>query len=98
MASFVSCSANHTEWLSEGWQCLVATQRGTTTPSELGDASWIPAPVPGTAATALRAAGVWNGRSPLELDKHDVWYRVRFAGVARRSSASKVWRRLPMSG
>ena len=51
-----------------------------TTPSELGDASWITAPVPGTAATALRAAGTWNGASPLELDNHDVWYRVRFAG------------------
>jgi beta-mannosidase len=80
LASFVSCSANHTEWLTEGWQCLVATQRGITTPSELADASWITAPVPGTAATALRAAGAWNGTSPLELDNHDVWYRVRFAG------------------
>ena len=80
MASFVSCSANHIVWLTEGWQCLVATQHDITTPSELADASWIPAPVPGTAATALRAAGAWNGTSPLELDDHDVWYRVRFAG------------------
>ena len=44
------------------------------------DDSWITAPVPGTAATALRAAGAWNGTSPLELDNHDVWYRVRFTG------------------
>ena len=36
--------------------------------------------MPGTAATALRAAGAWNGTSPLELDNHDVWYRVRFTG------------------
>ena len=80
LANFVSCSANHTEWLTEGWQCLVATQNGIATPVELADGAWIPAPVPGTAAAALRAAGAWNGTSSLELDNHDVWYRVCFAG------------------
>jgi beta-mannosidase len=36
--------------------------------------------VPGTAASALRAARAWDGTSPLRLDDHDIWYRVSFAG------------------
>jgi beta-mannosidase len=36
--------------------------------------------VPGTFASALRAAGAWNGEPPLELDHHDIWYRARFNG------------------
>ncbi len=80
LARLVSYSASRTEWLTEGWQCHVAPQRGITAPGDLDEAGWIPAYVPGTAASALRASGTWDGALPLGLDDHDVWYRVRFAG------------------
>ena len=52
-----------------------------TSPDYLRDLHWLPAPVPGTFALALRAAGEWNGEAPLELDQYDIWYRTRFAGA-----------------
>ncbi|MBP2228668.1 beta-mannosidase [Azospirillum agricola] len=40
----------------------------------------IPAPVPGTAAQALREAGLWSLESPAPLHDRDVVYRTRIAG------------------
>ncbi len=60
----------------------------------------IPAPVPGTAATALRAAGRWDGKAPLVLHDKDVWYlahlpeggafRLDLDGLA---TLAEVWHR-----
>lgn len=47
-------------------------------------AAWLPAPVPGTVASALRAAGRWDDSAPPPLHLHDHWYRVSFAGRGRR--------------
>lgn len=52
-----------------------------TTPAMLADTlDWVPASVPGTAASALRAAGRWDGVAPLPLDDRDVWYRGTVEG------------------
>jgi beta-mannosidase len=56
------------------WQMALAAP-GEPMPS--GD--WIAAPVPGTAAEALRAAGRWDDAQPTPLHDKDVWYRTRFA-------------------
>ncbi|MEO6340630.1 MAG: hypothetical protein ABIO39_11360, partial [Caulobacteraceae bacterium] len=58
-------------------------------------ADWIDAPVPGTAAEALRRAGRWTGQP---LHDQDVWYRrtleesgprtIRFDGLA---TIAEVW-------
>ncbi|MFX6258461.1 hypothetical protein ABTF80_20625, partial [Acinetobacter baumannii] len=45
-----------------------------------GNADWLPAPVPGTVAPALQAAGRWNAEAPPALHKHDYWYRVTICG------------------
>src|SRR4051812_19231775 len=81
MTRIVSCSASRFVELDDGWECAVTPAGAFSTPDDLtGSINWIAAPVPGTAAAALRAAGVWDGVTPLELDGLDVWYRVRFAG------------------
>ncbi|MFC4523507.1 beta-mannosidase [Cupriavidus pinatubonensis] len=60
--------------------------------------AWLPAPVPGTVASALRAAGRWDDAAPLPLHVHDHWYRVVFTGDGRRvlrfnglATLAEVW-------
>ncbi len=58
----------------DGWQAASTPPGERLTPNDLGDASWIPATVPGTAAGALRAAGLEAG----DLDAEDWWFRTTF--------------------
>ncbi|MGX7707457.1 glycosyl hydrolase 2 galactose-binding domain-containing protein [Methylobacterium sp. Gmos1] len=44
---------------------------------------FLPAPVPGTAAGALRAAGLWSESEPTPLHGSDVWYRTTLSGTGR---------------
>lgn len=48
-----------------------------------GVTDWIPAEVPGTAASALRAAGRWSATAPTPIHDRDVWYRTRLDGPGR---------------
>ena len=81
MARLRSCSASRTDRVLDGWQCISTEPGAFASPAELADAmAWLPASVPGTYAAALRDAGIWNGKPPLELDQSDVWYRTRFNG------------------
>jgi beta-mannosidase len=65
--------------------CLALTPPGACAgPGDLdGVTGWIPAPVPGTAASALRAAGLWSEAAPEPIHDRDVWYRTRLAGPGR---------------
>jgi beta-mannosidase len=65
----------------ENWQLALATPGQANPPG--GD--WIAAPVPGTAAQALRNAGRWNLEPPMPLHDKDVWYQTRFAGTGRQT-------------
>lgn len=63
-----------------------------------GDAVWVPAPVPGTAAQALRDAGLWDPADPSPLHDRDVWYRVVLPALGRRiirfdglATVSEAW-------
>jgi beta-mannosidase len=58
----------------DGWQAASTPPGERRTPNDLGDLSWIPATVPGTAAGALRAAGLEAG----DLDAEEWWFRTTF--------------------
>ncbi len=65
------------------WLCASTTIDAVTEPRSLESANllWLPAAVPGTAASALRSAGRWCwGESDRDaLDGRDWWFRCEFA-------------------
>jgi beta-mannosidase len=65
--------------LREGWQCC-ATPAGLHGAAALPpDLPWVPADVPGTAAGALRRAGLWSiDGPPRRFDAEDWWFRTEF--------------------
>jgi beta-mannosidase len=72
--------------LEGAWEWLETLAGAAQAPAQLApDAAWLPAPVPGTVAAAMRAAGRWDDSAPPPLHRHDYWYRVRFAGSGRRT-------------
>jgi beta-mannosidase len=79
--------------LIDGWQ-MALTAPGAPTPAD----GWIAAPVPGTAAEALRDAGRWDDLEPTPLHDEDIWYRARFAGRGKKvlsfgglATLAEVW-------
>ncbi len=67
------------------WECFCCPPDAVTGLEGLaatGSGAWVPAPVPGTVAEALRHRGSWSvgeDDQPV-LDGRDWWYRCRFAG------------------
>jgi beta-mannosidase len=55
----------------DGWEVASSPPGACATPHDLGELSWLPATVPGTAAAALGA----DGR---DFDAEDWWFRTRF--------------------
>ncbi|WP_174362202.1 glycoside hydrolase family 2 protein [uncultured Caballeronia sp.] len=74
--------------LSEGWQCISTPAGAYATPAELpstdNTAHWIDAPVPGTVASAWRAAGKLDMESPPAFAFDDHWYRLVLSGQGAR--------------
>jgi beta-mannosidase len=67
--------------LDTGWECAETAAGAVAGPAALSghsDVDWIPAQVPGTVASALRAAGRPVHRD--RLDDSDWWFRCRFEG------------------
>ncbi|MBP2291543.1 glycoside hydrolase family 2 protein [Azospirillum rugosum] len=73
MARVVSVSGRAATSLSDGWEMRVGE-----------DGEWIQAVVPGTAAQALRDAGLLSLDRPPPLHDRDVVYRRRLAGEGAR--------------
>ena len=71
----------HEEVALGDWSCCAAPPGGAAALAGLPTAAWFPAPVPGTAASALRAAGAAAGPTPSRLDGVDWWYRCRFQAI-----------------
>ena len=99
MARIHAVSGRTVHPLKDGWFLTVTAPGTAATPVDLADAAdWLPAPVPGTAAQALRDAGRWSLDRPTPLHDKDVWYRLRleqegwrtlrFHGLA---TLSEVW-------
>ena len=71
-----SVAANVRTPLDAGWE--VAAAPAGSTPADLIACQWLPARVPGTAADALRTAGLWSLDNERDFDAEDWWWRVRF--------------------
>jgi beta-mannosidase len=66
--------------LDSGWELL----RGAA------DADPLPATVPGTAAAALRDAGLWSPGDKLDFDAEDWWFRTRFPRPEGAADADEI--------
>jgi beta-mannosidase len=72
--------------LNAGWQCVTTAAGAFASPAELDSVSgWIDAPVPGTVASALRAAGRLDENATHTFAFSDHWYRVRFTASGART-------------
>lgn len=88
--------------LDTGWQCI-STPPGACAspadlPADLAAQGWLAAPVPGTIASARRAAGQFDVTHPAPLAFDDHWYRLTLNGIGRRrlrlhglATLAEVW-------
>ncbi|CAO3411327.1 glycosyl hydrolase 2 galactose-binding domain-containing protein [Azospirillum largimobile] len=83
MARIRSVTGRRITALTEGWDLTLLPPGGAAEAGELGEG--VPAPVPGTAAQALQAAGRWSLDDPLPLHDKDVVYRTRLRGHGPRT-------------
>ena len=75
--------------LDQGWSVAVTMPDEVTAPGDLDRVAWLPAHVPGTAAGALRDAGV---ATTIDFDTQDWWFRTRFDGAAAAPGEEVVLR------
>jgi beta-mannosidase len=81
MARSIDGAAEDGQLLLQGWELCSTDPDECPEPASLDShpRTWIAAAVPGTAAGALRAAGLWSLDGPeRRFDAHDFWYRTRF--------------------
>lgn len=72
--------------LEEGWELAATAPGRAAAPADLDPGlDWIPARAPGTAAQALRDAGLWTLDAPEALHDRDFWWRLRFSGDGGRT-------------
>ncbi|WER49558.1 hypothetical protein CupriaWKF_20685 [Cupriavidus sp. WKF15] len=85
--------------VSGDWSWLETLPGAADSPACLDErAAWLPAPVPGTVADAMRVSGRWRDAVPAAVHRHDYWYRLRFAATGRRllrlrglAGAAQAW-------
>ncbi len=70
--------------LDQDWQAACAPAGQFEHPGQIAALEWLPAIVPGTAASALRAAGRWQPGEVRDFDGEDWWFRTRFAAAPAR--------------
>ncbi|SDO31873.1 beta-mannosidase [Methylobacterium phyllostachyos] len=84
MARIRSVDGQVPQSLRGSWQLTLTPPGACAGPGDLhGISDWVPAAVPGTAASALRAAGRWSETAPTPIHDRDVWYQTRIAGPGR---------------
>ena len=65
--------------LDSGWEAAPCAPDADTTPADLEGLTWTSMSVPGTAAGALRDAGLWRHGDGRDFDAEDWWFRTRFS-------------------
>jgi beta-mannosidase len=64
--------------LGEGWRVAACAPDACAVPGGTDGLDWVPASVPGTAAGALRDAGLWDFGAERDFDAEDWWFRTEF--------------------
>ncbi len=64
--------------LEAGWRVAACAPDACATPGEAEGLDWVAASVPGTAAGALRDAGLWDFGAERDFDAEDWWFRTEF--------------------
>jgi beta-mannosidase len=64
--------------LSGGWQAASSPAQAHVEAADIDTLGWHPTRVPGTAAAALRDAGLWRVGEPHDFDAEDWWFRTSF--------------------
>ena len=84
--------------LDTGWQCVSTAAGACESPGDLPANGWIAAQVPGTVASARRAADLLDVRHPPPLAFDDHWYRLTLTGTGKRrlrlhglATLAEVW-------
>ncbi|MEZ0604577.1 glycoside hydrolase family 2 protein [Paraburkholderia sp. IW21] len=84
--------------LDAGWQCVSTSAGACASPADLPAQGWLAAPVPGTVASARRAAGLLDAANPAPLAFDDHWYRLTLTGTGKRrlrlhglATLAEVW-------
>jgi len=76
--------------IEHGWEVAAASAGQSADHAallgSLDHLHWVPAQVPGTAASAMRAAGLWSIDDQRNFDGEDFWWRTRAA-----SQAAATW-------
>jgi beta-mannosidase len=85
MTDIRAMTGRHVQSLDSGWELALSPPQAWLAPSDLSEAVWLPAIVPGTAAGALRALGQWSLDEPEPLHDKDVWYRLPVDGQGPRT-------------
>ncbi|SIO53051.1 beta-mannosidase [Burkholderia sp. GAS332] len=84
--------------LDTGWQCVSTPAGACASPADLPAQGWLAAQVPGTVASARRAAGLLDTANPPPLAFDDHWYRLTLTGTGKRrlrlhglATLAEVW-------
>ncbi|MFM0167257.1 glycosyl hydrolase 2 galactose-binding domain-containing protein [Paraburkholderia sediminicola] len=84
--------------LDTGWQCVSTPAGACASPADLPAQGWLGAQVPGTVASARRAAGLLDTVNPPPLAFDDHWYRLTLTGTGKRrlrlhglATLAEVW-------
>lgn len=85
MTEIRAMTGRHVQPLHSGWELALSPAQAWAAPDALSEAVWLPAIVPGTAASALRALGQWSFDEPQPLHDKDVWYRLKISGHGPRT-------------
>jgi beta-mannosidase len=64
--------------LDSGWETAAGAPGAFTDPAALDSLAFSPAIVPGTAASAMLAAGAWHPGETADFDASDWWFRTSF--------------------
>lgn len=66
--------------IEHGWEVAATPAGQLAEPQGLEGLRWVPAHVPGTAASALRAANAWSWDERRNFDGEDFWWRAPLGG------------------